>query len=41
MLTVELAFVERAGTRDRGLSLSQAASVTASQMRKQRPRSSR
>ena len=41
MLTVKLAFVERAGTRDRDLSSSQAAIVTASQMRKERPRSSR
>ena len=39
--TVKLAFLERAGTRDRGLSSSQAAIVTASQMRKERPRSSR
>ena len=39
--TVKLAFVERAGTRDRDLSSSQAAIVTASQMRKERPRSSR
>ena len=39
--TVKLAFVERAGTRGRDLSSSQAASVTASQMRKERPRSSR
>ena len=38
---VKLAFVERAGTRDRDLSSSQAAIVTASQMRKKRPRSSR
>ena len=41
MLTVKLAFLKRAGTRDRGLSSSQAAIVTASQMRKERPRSSR
>ena len=41
MLTVKLAFVERAGTRDRDLSSRQAAIVTASQMRKERPRSSR
>ena len=39
--TVKLAFVERAGTLDRDLSSSQAAIVTASQMRKERPRSSR
>ena len=39
--TVKLAFVERAGTRDRDLSSRQAAIVTASQMRKERPRSSR
>ena len=39
--TVKLAFVERAGTRDRDLSSSQAAIVTASEMRKERPRSSR
>ena len=39
--TVKLAFVERAGTWDRDLSSSQAAIVTASQMRKERPRSSR
>ena len=39
--TVKLAFVERAGTRDRDLSSSQAVIVTASQMRKERPRSSR
>ena len=39
--TVKLAFVERAGTRGRDLSSSQAAIVTASQMRKERPRSSR
>ena len=39
--TVKLAFVERAGTRDRDLSSSQAAIGTASQMRKERPRSSR
>ena len=39
--TVKLALVERAGTRDRDLSSSQAAIVTASQMRKERPRSSR
>ena len=39
--TVKLAFVERGGTRDRDLSSSQAAIVTASQMRKERPRSSR
>ena len=39
--TVKLAFLERAGTRDRGLSSSQAGIVTASQMRKERPRSSR
>ena len=38
---VQLAFVERAGTRDRDLNWSQAAIVTASQMRKERPRSSR
>ena len=38
---VKLAFVERAGTRDRDLNSSQAAIVTASQMRKERPRSSR
>ena len=41
MLTVKLAFVERAVTRDRDLSLSQAAIVTAYQMRKERPRSAR
>ena len=41
MLTVKLAFVERAGTRDRDLSSSQAAIVTASHMRKERPRSFR
>ena len=41
MLTVKLAFVERAGTRDRDLSSRQAAIVTASQMRKERPRRSR
>ena len=39
--SVKLAFVERAGTRDRDLNSSQAAIVTASQMRKERPRSSR
>ena len=39
--TVKLAFVERAGTRDRDLSSSQAAIVTASQIRKERPRSFR
>ena len=32
--TVKLAFLERAGTRDRGLSSSQAAIIAASQMRK-------
>ena len=39
--TVKLAFLEQAGTRDRGLRSSQAAIVTAFQMRKERLRSSR